>query len=89
MNQVKAFGGTLMLVGYGGTAWILIWQAFTWLKTATWIPVSVITALRWFRSDWAVSPHNWYGLHELLSTFPFAAVLFLLGMFGYALVETQ
>lgn len=49
---------------------IPIWQVWTWLKSAVWVPVSVLDVFAYLLGGdfaaWARYPVDWKGLNELL-----------------------
>jgi hypothetical protein len=50
-------------------AFTLLWQVFTFLKTGTWIPISVAAACEYLgggdANASAVAPTDWQGLHSV------------------------
>jgi hypothetical protein len=71
-------GGLLSFGGFaciGASALVFGWQALTWLMSAAWKPISVISALNWLHLRWAVSPGAWSDLHQFLANTPLAVAL--------------
>ncbi len=50
-------------------AGIIVWQIFTYLRSAVWVKVSLIDGLKWLGNQWSISlvPTNWFGLYEILN----------------------
>ena len=66
--------GTLAAVGIVG------WQIYSYLRLGAWQPLSIITALTWLNVDWARSPHDWVGVHKVLTGIPLSLAALLGGM---------
>lgn len=59
-NWLLAFS---TLAGLLAAVGILGWQTFTWLRTGTWVPLPLYSALDYLGADLALiyNPSNWYG----------------------------
>lgn len=58
---------------------IVFWQIYGYLRFSIWNEVSVITALMWIDSNWALYPTDWIGLHNLLLKIPLSVLSILIG----------
>jgi len=65
----------VLIVGIFGGALLLAYEAYDWLRTGHWTLHSIVTLMQMDGDAWARDPHDWIGLHDLLSAIP----LFLLG----------
>lgn len=64
----------LILLLFGGLG-VLGWQVYEYLKVGVWVPISIITALEWMQVQWAFSPNDWVGLHNILKKLPLSAAM--------------
>ena len=69
---------------------ILGWQVYGYLRYAVWNSLSVIDALRWLGSKWALStPTDWTGLYSILNWTPLSVGVFVLGVLIYLVVQAM
>lgn len=55
-------------------------QAFVWIRSGEWPPLSVIDVLRMFLDEpWLTAPKDWIGLHRILQFIPLSIGLCSLG----------
>ncbi len=57
---------------------ILIWQMYKYLRFGSWSALSVIDAIKWCNVQWAASPRDWIGLHQILEWMPLSVLPILL-----------
>lgn len=69
------FPAIFFLAGFA----IIFWQIFAYLRYGVWNEVSLITALIWMDSIWALYPTDWMGLHNLLLKIPLSILSILIG----------
>lgn len=55
---------------------ILGYQVYIYLRLGYWVPISVVTALGWLNSAWALAPTEWLGLHKVLGFLPLSGTSF-------------
>lgn len=70
----------VLLLGFLGAAAILGWQFYGYLRSGEWPALSMIALLQWLHIDWARSPRDWAGLHELLDAIPMSLAALLGGI---------
>ncbi|TAK40451.1 MAG: hypothetical protein EPO27_20945 [Betaproteobacteria bacterium] len=70
----------VLLLGFLVAAAILGWQVYSYLRFGRWPALSTIVLLQWLQIDWARSPRDWTGLHELLDAIPMSVVAFVGGI---------
>lgn len=76
MNRFGVAVGVLIIVlGLLAGGSVLAYQAYNFLKTGNWPPVSMITALVWLDFTWAENPQDWLGAHKLLKHVPLSVAL--------------
>lgn len=59
----------LILSGIISLVGIMGWQGYTYLQFGDWTPVSIIDGLQYLEFEWATTPDNWLGLHNILGWF--------------------
>lgn len=69
-----------------GSAGLLTFHAYEWLRHGVWASYSLATALQWLGSSWAASPMDWLGLHSAANALPLWLALMLAGFAG-SLIE--
>jgi len=57
------------------------WQAYEYLRTSLWNPISIITMLEWMKVVWAIHPNDWFGLYKILKEIPLSITLFIVGLY--------
>ncbi len=69
----------IALIGGG----IVIYQIYNYLKTGTWLRISIINAFVLFENKWAINPNDWGGLWAVLNKTPLSISLisFSFGLF--------
>lgn len=76
-------GAGFVLAGFG----ILAFQAYSFLRFGTWVPMSLIDcANAFFDKAWLREPREWVGLHWLLDKVPASLVAIVIG-YGTILSE--
>lgn len=78
-DPLKSFIAILVL-GVFAAIGILGWQIYGYLRQGEWPALSVIAALQWLNIEWARSPRDWLGLHNLLDAMPLSLVVFFSGV---------
>jgi len=65
------YGLLVAVPGIGGLG-LLVWQAYGYLQSGSWIGVSVIDVMVWsgVGGAWASEPTTWFGVWKLLSGAP-------------------
>lgn len=64
----------LILLLFGGLG-VMGWQIYGYLKFGVWMPISIITALEWMQVQWAHSPNDWIGLHNIVQKIPLSVAM--------------
>ena len=70
----------IFLWGILGAIGTFGWQLYTYLKAGAWHSLSIITAMRWFGIEWALTPSDWFGIYKILDAFPLSLFYFVLGL---------
>ena len=70
---ILTIAGALMVAG----AWTIGKQCYTYLRYGEWKAESVLSA---FDSNWAATPSDWIGLHDILNWVPLSFALILAGI---------
>jgi hypothetical protein len=78
-TSVVGFAATLLGFGILGALGILGYQIYFYLRSGYWLSISIITALGWLESEWALNPTQWLGLHEILDSIPLSVTSLALG----------
>jgi hypothetical protein len=73
-REIVGFGLILCAVCLFG------WQAYAYLRTSFWNPISVITMLEVMKVVWALHPNDWLGLYKILKEIPLSITLFIVGL---------
>jgi hypothetical protein len=63
-------GGILFVGGFVGAIAVLFFQVFVFLQYGHWLPISVVTGLRWLGVEWASNPTTWLGVHKVFDFLP-------------------
>ena len=83
-NDISAIA--LILLLFGGLG-VLGWQVYEYLKLGVWTPISIITALEWMQVQWAYSPNDWVGLHNIFQKIPLSVVMFTPALLGVVIAQ--
>jgi hypothetical protein len=83
-NDIGAIALILLLLGGLG---VLGWQVYEYLRLGVWTPISIITALEWMQVQWAYSPNDWVGLHNILEKMPLSMAMFTPALFGIVIAN--
>lgn len=79
INTALIAGIGAVIFWFGGLATIAC-QGYSFLRYGIWSPVSLIEAFKWVSDSlWLTSPHEWMGLHWLLSKIPFSLASMAIG----------
>ena len=77
--SVVGFAATLLGFGVLGAFGILGYQIYFYLRSGYWLSISIITALGWLESEWALNPTQWLGLHKILNSVPLSVASLAFG----------
>ena len=70
----------ILLIGFAAAIGIIGWQGYSYLRFGQWPALSIVAVLQWLQIDWARSPRDWMGLHELLDAIPLSLAAFVAGI---------
>lgn len=72
---LEAAGYSALGLGVVSGIGLVAYQCYVWLRLDVWLPMSVITALKWLDVPWAQRPSDWFGVHKVLEFFPLSLAL--------------
>lgn len=75
--------GGMLLVGLFGGPGVLAFQVFDYLRSGEWPAMSInhlVVEFGGSMEQWAISPEQWLGLHEVFESFPLSVFLFVFGL---------
>jgi hypothetical protein len=58
-DTAETFAYSVLGFSILGALGIFGWQCYTWLRFEHWVPLSALTALKWFDLPWALWPRDW------------------------------
>ena len=76
----------LIFLLFGGIG-VLGWQAYGYLRFGVWTPISIITVLEWMQIQWAYSPTDWVGLHNIFQSIPLSVAMFSSALLGIGIIN--
>lgn len=79
-TSVVGFAVTLLGLGVLSALGILGYQIYFYLRFGYWLSFSVVTALGWLGTEWALNPKQWLGLHEIFDWVPLSVACFAFGL---------
>lgn len=84
-KPMEVFGLLLMLLPIFLSAWIFVWQIYSYLRWGHWTSFSIIDGLAWLKIEWANNPTDWIGLHSFLDKLHASVglMLIVLSYFGH------
>lgn len=77
---LENLGVILVLLGCLGTIGIFTYQIYAYLQFGFWVPISLVSALGWLKSEWALNPTQWIGFHSILDFLPLSVASFVIGI---------